>query len=520
MAGKSHDFSQSSIDQLATIVNDVEDDGQWGWVDGMGDWTISIPELKEGEQSFQNHYQAVVDKHNIGAKDFDTILKDVESVDKEYESHYTSILCNLLAFNDKLKNISQLITPSVVTLSQTDMAAVMAVLGGKEVNYLYDRCMESDQFWQDILCKDVSEISDEEYAALALLYATIDKEKLDEFLKLCMNKAEDVDYTLVQEFMGPSAGQLNEDHSKWEPDIEKMNRIMVNLQGMRDNSVLLLQYVDSESNNSLYRELKNYSNDIMQRMTLLSVVRDTESFHGAYKGTEPDIEVMNQKDGSIVLGFKGYRNIGSPVSATFTNFADSSITISGTQNGNMIDISVLQESRVAFANHFGAPSLVGATTDFTVDQASGLAIDGLSTVAGDALERSGKIGLSKAIGCVPFIGDVISAGFDYYNDTQEHQANTTFIEGQLLGIENAQIYSNFDCVASLVTLDTADTEGSTIYIEVGQETHERVRKVNEACGTNFTVADIVQDPQKVINKVIELRDSGLGDAFDEAIAKK
>ncbi|WP_149023861.1 hypothetical protein [Listeria riparia] len=163
---------------------------------------------------------------------------------------------------------------------------------------------------------------------------------------------------------------------------------------------------------------------------------------------------------------------------------------------------------------------MGATTDFTVDQASGLAIEGLSAVAGEALERSGKIGLSKAIGCVPFIGDVISAGLDYYTDTQEHQANITFIEGQLSGIENAQIYSNFDCVASLVTLDTADTEGSTIYIEVGQETHERVRKVNEACGTNFTVADIVQNPQKVINKVIELRDSGLGDAFDEAIAKK
>ncbi len=126
MAGKLHDFSQASIDQLATIVNEVEDDGQWGWVDGMGDWTISIPELKEGEESFKNHYQAVIDKHNIGTDEFDAILKDVENVDKEYKKNFESTLNELEGFQYKLEKIAQLITPSVISTSKDILGSIVS----------------------------------------------------------------------------------------------------------------------------------------------------------------------------------------------------------------------------------------------------------------------------------------------------------------------------------------------------------------------------------------------------------
>ncbi|MBC2324661.1 hypothetical protein [Listeria booriae] len=145
MAGKSHDFSQTSIDKLATIVNDVEDDGQWGWVDGMGDWTISIPELKEGEKSFQNHYQAVIDKHNIGKSDFDTILKAVEFVDFKYEKIYTTILSDLKSFNDKLETIGQLITPSVMTLPQEGLKGMLSNLPYKKIDFFHELGLTTDE---------------------------------------------------------------------------------------------------------------------------------------------------------------------------------------------------------------------------------------------------------------------------------------------------------------------------------------------------------------------------------------
>ncbi|MBC2292914.1 DUF3114 domain-containing protein [Listeria booriae] len=137
MAGKAHDFSQDSINQLAIIVADVEDDGQWGWVDGMGDWTISIPELKEGEKSFQNHYQAVVDKHNIGKKDFDIILEKVENVDKAYEKDFSSILFKLEGMNSKIATIASIITPSVMSTTSKNFQGIV-----DKTNATYDTVLK------------------------------------------------------------------------------------------------------------------------------------------------------------------------------------------------------------------------------------------------------------------------------------------------------------------------------------------------------------------------------------------
>ncbi|MBC1373666.1 hypothetical protein HB847_15035 [Listeria booriae] len=126
MAGKSHDFSQASIDQLATIVNDVEDDGQLGFFDWVNDPFISVPEIQDSLDNLNEYHKAVIDKHDIGKQAFDEILKDVESVDKAFERNFESTLNELEGFQYKLENIAQLITPSVISTSKDVLGSIVS----------------------------------------------------------------------------------------------------------------------------------------------------------------------------------------------------------------------------------------------------------------------------------------------------------------------------------------------------------------------------------------------------------
>lgn len=125
MAGKSHDFSQVSIDQLATIVKDVEEDGQWGFFDWVNDLFMPVPEVQESLESLKGYHKTVIDKHNIGKRAFDEILKDVENVDKIYENSFTNTLNKLELFQYKLGNTAKLITPSVISTSKEMFAQVV-----------------------------------------------------------------------------------------------------------------------------------------------------------------------------------------------------------------------------------------------------------------------------------------------------------------------------------------------------------------------------------------------------------
>lgn len=126
MAGKTHDFSQASIEQLATIVDEVENDGQLGFFDWVNDPFISVPEIHDSLDNLNKYHKAVIDKHDIGKKDFDDILKEVESVDKAYEKKFESTLNELEGFQYKLDNIAKIITPSVITASKDILGSIMS----------------------------------------------------------------------------------------------------------------------------------------------------------------------------------------------------------------------------------------------------------------------------------------------------------------------------------------------------------------------------------------------------------
>ncbi|MCA5014126.1 MULTISPECIES: hypothetical protein [unclassified Enterococcus] len=517
MSVKIHDFSQASIEELNRIMSEVEDDGQWGIFDTIGDWTMGIPELEQSQESFQEHFQAIVDKHNIGVKDFDTILEEIHKVDKEYAAQFDSILSEMEVFGNKLKNVAQLITPSVITSSQGKFTEILGVIHSKEINDLYRKCTENDQLWKDILSKDAGGISNEEYAALALVYTTVDADKLDDFLNACMNKNEDVDYNFAVEFQGL------QDHTSWIVDKEKVDQILSMIQVMRDNSVILLQYVDRDSEEEFYKEVKAYSDDLMQRMTLLSVSKEIGIFNGTHKKDSPEIVLVRNEDGSLNLSFRETKLIYEPgmKSVVSMDLYPSSVIISNTKNGEGIDIDALENSRIAFSEYFEAPSIEEASASFASDQVKSVVTDGMLDAARAGAKKAGKIGLSKAIGFIPIVGDVAGAGIDYYNDMQEHNKDVSFIDGQLTDLEESIIYADFDCSTSRVVYDTSNVSGNIVFVKPGQDTFNRLNRLNEAWGTNYTLDDILYRPKEIFDKAAELNnDITKKDLYDEAINNK
>lgn len=116
MADKIHDFSEESIENIESIVNEIEDDGQLGFFDWIGDWSISIPEIDQSRSNLNEYHKAVIDKHDVGRTEFENIQMNVKTVDEYYERKLIDTKDEVINFNTKLHEIALLITPSVISV--------------------------------------------------------------------------------------------------------------------------------------------------------------------------------------------------------------------------------------------------------------------------------------------------------------------------------------------------------------------------------------------------------------------
>ncbi|WP_221772043.1 polymorphic toxin type 33 domain-containing protein [Listeria booriae] len=117
MTGIIRDFSQTSIDRIAALVQKEEGDGQWGIFDWFDDTFTSAGDIRDSLDNLDKYHQEVIDDQNIGVEKFDAILQEVESVDQNYASRFYNLQDKLEGFNDKLTTIANMITPSVMTTS-------------------------------------------------------------------------------------------------------------------------------------------------------------------------------------------------------------------------------------------------------------------------------------------------------------------------------------------------------------------------------------------------------------------
>lgn len=352
-----------------------------------------------------------------------------------------------------------------------------------------------------IMSKDASDITDEEYRTLSFLYLNLDNQDFAEFLGLCMN-GEDVNVPWYNEFFGPTAGQVNQDYSKWTVDTDKVDRILYEVANTDAQMLYLLQHIDNDS--ALDETLNTQLNQIIQRQTLLLTVEGIGEFHGQYKNNQPNISIEQTENQLIVLNFKEYRNIGSDLSPVFSNLGDSSISISDTYNGvNNMSIQI-ENSELQFYGYFGDVNEVAETSSFVYDEINGEIISkGSEDLAKYVVDKTSSNVLGKAVGFIPYAGDIIGFGIDLAEDEVDVKENNDFITKQFDSLKAANIYSDFGCSTSYVQYNISENKDIVVYSYEGEHTQDIITAFNNEFNTNYSVKDVVSNPDSIWQKKSE-----------------
>lgn len=354
---------------------------------------------------------------------------------------------------------------------------------------------------EKVLNKPAEEITQEEYEALALLYLNIDETELSYFLGLCMDRTSDVDIPWYKEMiqMGTNFSG-GEDFSEWTVNTEKLDKLIEQVSIASNGTLAMQRVIDREKDEKVYDMLRDQRNIIIQRMTLLEVAGEVGTFRGEYQAEHPTIRIKKNEDESLTMSFCQFRNIGSEVSPTMSNLGTSTVTISKTKNGVVIDREAFENAKLSFQGYFGGTSLESETYTFVADEITGELISQEAEGLGNYVaEKTGKVALKNVIGYVPIAGDIAGFAIDIAESRAEAEAAENFITGQFDTLESSTIYRDFDCCVSFVEYDIVDNNQVTLYVQTGVDTANTVKCVNEALGTQITEAEVLKNPNGIYN---------------------
>lgn len=379
---------------------------------------------------------------------------------------------------------------------------------------------------EKVLQKEASEISDAEYQVLARVYLNADEAGMARFLGCCMDRKADVDVPWYSEALGPSAGLINQDYSEWVVNESKVGRIQAEIVNKSEELLGQMREIgDAESKE--YKNIKSDRNVIIQRLTLISIVKEIGTFRGEYQDKYPAVSISTGEDFELVMTFNEFRNVGNDYVQIISNLSESTVTIGYTTNGSNIAIEVPDGVELAFKAYFCNYSKESEGAEFLYDEATGYLIGKGSEMASQYVGKTlGKEVLGTAIKAVPFAGDVVGFGIDVALEQQEQEKAIEFIEGEIGEADKAIVYSHYDCSVNYVHYDIAEKSEHTLYAYDGEETGERVRRVDalfhEKLGKGISQGDVFENPKGVYHLYQELieKDIDNKDRYDEAINNK
>ncbi len=117
--------------------------------------------------------------------------------------------------------------------------------------------------------------------------------------------------------------------------------------------------------------------------------------------------------------------------------------------------------------------MLEAASGFALEEITGEVIssqaDALAEYAGKTLNKKA---LGKAIGFIPYLGDVAGFAIEATLDSAQTQEDAAFIKEQFGVLKEADIYGEFDCCANFVQYDVRDNSSQVIWAYPGERTDE------------------------------------------------
>jgi hypothetical protein len=339
-----------------------------------------------------------------------------------------------------------------------------------------------------------------------------------------MERKADVNIPWYAEALGPSAGLVNQDYSEWVVNEKKVGRIQRESEKKSEELLMGMREFNDGEHQEQYKFLKEERNLTIQRLTLITIVKEQGIFRGEYQGKYPSLSIETDNKLNLKMTFCEFGNVGSNYCPTMSNLAKSAVTIDYTTNGDSIMMDLPQDVELEFKAYFCNASVAKDTAEFAYDEALGEMIsNGSEKVASYAAETLGKEALGDVIKTVPIAGDVAGFVLDEVVEQAEQKEAFEFIEGKFDEVSKAYIYSNFGCSVNYVHYNTAENSAQILYSYGGEKTDERVERADalfqEKLGQGLTKEEVLTNPNKVYNLYEALieKDVHNKDLYDNAV---
>lgn len=363
-----------------------------------------------------------------------------------------------------------------------------------------------------ILAKDAGDITNAEYAVIATAYLYMNEADMETLFCNMMTLSEQKDYGWMEENVwGPWFGDIREDYYEWSIDDEKWNGFT---QGLHTVSLYNLAAICACQSD--YPEAADAAADwrynIVQREAIANAMCNVHEFRAPYGADRPYLEIARTEDehgnAQYNIGFREYYEITASYGERLSsNTLHASEVHIGTCNPG-ISSQFITTDHVCIALHgYFAPYFT--SEGFASPEAEQAFIS--EHILGFVMHCGQEAVESNAYGDVLFVGSLVNDVIAVVGDYAQGIQDAAMIEMAADELKEENVYSYFDCDVVIVSYDTYDISGESLYADAGQYTVQIIKEYNNRFKENITVNQIIQDPLSVHDILQYQSENGGGD---------
>ena len=114
--GKTRDFTIDTVNEVRSIVKDIEQNSDTCLFDDIADWFTNDWDIEQHLGDVNEYYNHMVDNNDITLEKFEKILQRVKYVDIDYHNRFTNIGIVQNSFAQSLINKAAMLTPKAISL--------------------------------------------------------------------------------------------------------------------------------------------------------------------------------------------------------------------------------------------------------------------------------------------------------------------------------------------------------------------------------------------------------------------
>lgn len=444
-----------------------------------------------------------------------------------------NIGCNVADINYNLGRYGDSLLYNSIFDGGGRYASVVAANGFNEVilnsdsasaaEYLYNRIItvNSDgnvDYDMDVLLEVMSRpaanITEAEYAAIAMAYLYMDDKDMTEFVKACMVESE----------------KCIGDYKVWEPDALKCSNISAGIYEIEQSTLYIAYSAEqiflqnrTSANQEIADQLLSLRRSFSQKNVLFQSLNNISPILGGEDDSFSDIKIqaVNQNDNKTDYSVD-YKTLSGKIELNNSmNFGYGNVYVKSCVSSEEELESVVNSARDTFNNTFcegfdtDGPASVEDYCNFQLNHIKELVGSMCKdTILGSVIDKVNIDAQSKqALG---LMGDILEYVPNLMDDYNQGVENAQIIEQQITNIENCDTYNTFGCEFVWVTYDSIVEQNTASYVTVGAYTLDSLYAFNEIFPDKATTTEeLLNDIDSLTVKKTDIIKDGRGDGLKE-----